>query len=80
LKQGITLLNSPATIDSDYKGELRVIVVNLGDSEARIEHEQRIAQLLIEKSVPFHFNTLEVKPISEKGKRGSGGFGSTGLA
>lgn len=74
LKQGLTLLNTPALIDSDYRGELRVLMINLGHEPARIEHGDRIAQMLVEKTVEFSFE--EARELSPT-ERGSGGFGST---
>jgi len=75
LKHGITLPNTPATIDSDYRGELQVILINHGDAPFEIHRGDRIAQLLVQKveSVEFH----EVDVLPESG-RGAGGFGSTG--
>ena len=80
LRQGITLPNAPATIDADYRGELKVILANTGSESVRIEHGQRIAQLLLEQVQPFEWS--EVDSAEELGatERGSGGFGSTGLA
>lgn len=79
-KHGVTLLNAPATIDSDYRGELRVILANLGHEPFRISHGDRIAQLLVERIVPFRFQEVDGIHELEKSDRGSGGFGSTGLA
>jgi dUTP pyrophosphatase len=80
LRDGLILPNSPATIDSDYRGELKVIVANIGAEPIRIRHRDRIAQLLLEKVHPFEWD--EVEDISELSDtpRGDGGFGSTGLA
>ena len=75
LTHGITLPNTPATIDSDYRGELQVILMNLGDAEFVVKRGDRIAQMLIQKVVPVEF--LEVDELPESG-RGTGGFGSTG--
>ena len=75
LKHGITLPNSRATIDSDYRGELQVILMNLGDVEFVVKRGDRIAQMLIQKVVPVEF--LEVDELPASG-RGTGGFGSTG--
>lgn len=79
VKNGITLLNTPGTIDSDYRGELRIIMINLGQEDFRIRHGDRIAQMLIEKSVKTEFVETDFSDL-EKSDRGSGGFGSTGLA
>ncbi|GHS86319.1 deoxyuridine 5'-triphosphate nucleotidohydrolase [Bacteroidia bacterium] len=74
-KHGITVLNAPGTIDADYRGEIRVILVNLSDQAFDIKHGERIAQMVIakhEKAV-----LTEVEELSET-QRGTGGFGSTG--
>ena len=75
LKQGITVLNSPGTIDADYRGEIKVILVNHGDEPFVIEHKMRIAQMVVAK-----FQRIKFKLAKELtgSKRGSGGFGSTG--
>jgi dUTP pyrophosphatase len=79
LKHGITLPNAPATIDSDYRGELFVILQNTGTETFRIEHGDRIAQLLLEEVVGFEWE--EVEDLDrEATERATGGFGSTGLA
>jgi len=75
LKQGITLLNTPGTIDADYRGEIGVIMINLGKEDFVIERGQRIAQLVFMK-VP-KVSLIEVDTINET-ERGSGGFGHTG--
>ncbi|MCB1324873.1 MAG: dUTP diphosphatase [Leptospiraceae bacterium] len=80
LKQGITLPNTPATIDSDYRGELMVILMNAGSETARIEHGDRIGQLLLERSVNFEWEELKTPADQNGTERGAGGFGSTGLA
>ena len=77
LKYGITLPNSPGTIDPDYRGELRVIMQNLGSEVFTVDRGERIAQLVFAR-----FETpevSEVRALSET-ERGSGGFGSTGRA
>lgn len=79
LKQGISLPNTPATIDSDYRGELKVIMINLGHAVFRIEHGDRIAQLLLEKVIEFDWLEVDHQQL-EDSSRGAGGFGSTGLA
>ncbi len=76
LKRGLTCLNSPGTIDSDYRGELRVILVNLSNEEQTIEHGERIAQMVISRVEQAVWH--EVKVLNET-ERGSGGFGSTGI-
>jgi dUTP pyrophosphatase len=75
VKHGITVLNAPGTIDSDYRGEVGVILVNLGTEEFRIAHGDRIAQLVFCPVVRVSF---EVKDAIGETPRGSGGFGSTG--
>ncbi len=74
-KKGITVLNSPGTIDADYRGEIGVILVNLSTEDFVIKDGERIAQLVIAK----HETTIweEVETLAES-KRGAGGFGSTG--
>ena len=75
-KKGITVLNSPGTIDADYRGEIGVILVNLSDEEFIIEDGERIAQMVLAKHEQV--NWFEVKSLEET-ERGSGGFGSTGV-
>lgn len=77
LKHGITLLNPPGTIDSDYRGPLGVILVNLGQQMFRIGHGDRIAQMIVAPAPQAVFQ--EVSEISQT-TRGAGGFGSTGVA
>ena len=79
LKNGLTLLNSPATIDSDYRGELRVLIVNLGTDNASIQNGDRIAQLFVEKCLDFKWEQVQEYDHLEKSVRGTGGFGSTGM-
>jgi dUTP pyrophosphatase len=74
-KHGITVLNSPGTIDSDYRGEIKVLLVNLGEEDFEIKKGERIAQAVIAPVVQAEFE--EVKELSDT-KRGIGGFGSTG--
>jgi dUTP pyrophosphatase len=75
LKRGIGIVNSPCTIDSDYRGEIRIPLVNLDTLPQTIEHGERIAQMLIARVVRIDWHTAEELPVSE---RGAGGFGSTG--
>lgn len=75
-KKGITVLNSPGTIDADYRGEVGVILVNLSNSDFTIQDGERIAQLVIAKHERISWK--EVEFLSET-ERGSGGFGSTGV-
>ena len=76
VKSGITVLNAPGTIDSDYRGEVRVPLINLGDEAFTVERGMRIAQLVIAPVVQAGFN--EVGDLDET-ERGAGGFGSTGV-
>lgn len=75
-KKGITVLNSPGTIDADYRGEIGVILVNLSNEDFTIEHGERIAQLVIAKHERAVWE--EVTELGET-SRGAGGFGSTGV-
>jgi dUTP pyrophosphatase len=75
-KKGITVLNSPGTIDADYRGEIAVILVNLSNEEFIINDGERIAQLIIAKHERVQWKEVEV--LSET-KRGVNGFGSTGV-
>jgi len=76
LKQGLTVLNSPGTIDADYRGEIRVILINLGREPVTIARGERIAQLVIApvSRAEWHVTT-DLAPTG----RGAGGFGSTGI-
>jgi dUTP diphosphatase len=74
-KKGITVLNSPGTIDADYRGEVGVILVNLSNDDFVIEDGERIAQLVVAKCEQADF--VETNELSET-ERGTGGFGSTG--
>ena len=76
LKKGITVLNSPGTIDADYRGEVGVILVNLSKDAFVIAHGERIAQLVIAKHEQPEI--IEVESLSTT-ERGAGGFGSTGV-
>jgi dUTP pyrophosphatase len=75
LKEGLTLPNTPATIDSDYRGELMVAVINLGTEPVRVTRGMRIAQMVFQK-----VELMELEEVSElpPSARGAGGFGSTG--
>ena len=75
-KNGITVLNSPGTIDADYRGEVGVILVNLSAQEFIIEDGERIAQMVIAKHEQAQW--IEVETL-ENSERGAGGFGSTGV-
>ena len=74
-KQGITVLNSPGTVDADYRGEIKVILVNLSNANVSIQDGDRIAQLVIARHEQAAW--LEVEVLDET-QRGAGGFGSTG--
>jgi len=74
-KHGITILNSPGTIDPDYRGEIGAIIINLGNSPFEITRGMRIAQLVVSKFVNFYWDEMENLGTTE---RGGGGFGSTG--
>lgn len=76
IKKGITVLNTPGTIDADYRGEVMVIMVNLSPEEYRIQNGDRIAQMIISKHEQAEWE--EVADLSET-KRGAGGFGHTGV-
>lgn len=75
IKNGITVLNTPGTIDADYRGEIKVILVNLGTEDFTIKSGERICQMVIARHEKADF--IEVTEISET-ERGSGGFGHTG--
>ncbi len=76
LKKGLTVLNSPGTIDADYRGEIGVIIVNISNLDAIIEDGERICQMVIAKYEKVTLN--QVNNLSET-ERGTGGFGDTGL-
>ncbi len=74
-KHGVTVLNSPGTVDADYRGEIKIILVNLSDEPFTIEAGERIAQMIVAR-----YEQIEWQPAEELGatERGAGGFGSTG--
>lgn len=76
LKNGITLVNSPGTIDEGYRGEIGVIVINHGDELFKIEEGMKIAQMVIKPTLSL--DVIEVNELTET-SRGEGGFGSTGI-
>ena len=76
LKSGITVLNSPGTIDADYRGEIKVLLINLGTEEITISRGDRIAQMVI---APFTQATWSLVSSLDDTARGAGGFGSTGV-
>lgn len=75
LKYGVTVLNSPGTIDADYRGEIKVLLINLGDEDFVISSGERIAQMIIAQ-----YNQAEIKQVEilTQTERGAGGFGHTG--
>ena len=75
-KHGITVLNSPGTIDADYRGEIKVLLVNLSNEPFKIEPGERIAQMVVAKHEQVEW--VEQDSLSES-ERGAGGFGSTGV-
>ncbi|MBW2730992.1 MAG: dUTP diphosphatase [Deltaproteobacteria bacterium] len=75
VKQGVTVLNAPGTIDEDYRGEVKVALVNLGNAPVTIETGMRIAQLVV---APVVRVAVEETDVLEETTRGSGGFGHTG--
>jgi dUTP pyrophosphatase len=75
IKQGITCLNTPGTIDSDYRGEIKIILINLSNEEQVINPGDRIAQMVIQKVEKIKWNPVEQLKITE---RNAGGFGHTG--
>ena len=76
IKNGITMLNSPGTIDADYRGEVKVIAINHGQEDFVVNHGDRIAQMVIAPVVQLPIE--EVSELDET-ERGKGGFGSTGI-
>ena len=75
-RHGITMLNTPGTIDADYRGELKMLAVNLGDEKFNVNHGDRIAQMVIAPVIQAEINEVEALSATE---RGDGGFGSTGV-
>lgn len=75
VRHGLTVLNSPGTIDADYRGEIQVLLINLGDESVTISRGMRVAQLVIAPVVRTHI--VEVASLDQTA-RGKGGFGSTG--
>ena len=75
-KKGITVLNSPGTIDADYRGEIKVIIVNLSNDDFIVENGERIAQMVIARHERIEWEEAD---ILVETSRGSGGFGSTGI-
>ena len=75
LKEGMMVLNTPGTIDSDYRGEIKIILANLGNRPVKIHDQDRIAQLVLCPVVQLHWESVDELSHSD---RGEGGFGSTG--
>lgn len=75
-KNGVTVLNTPGTIDSDYRGEINVILINLGDKPFTVNSGDRIAQMLVAPVIQADFSIVS---SLEETERGTGGFGSTGV-
>ena len=75
VREGLTVLNAPGTVDSDFRGELKVLLVNLGSAPVRVRRGERIAQLVVAPVAGAVWNEVDVLPESD---RGLGGFGSTG--
>lgn len=75
-KKGITVLNAPGTVDADYRGEIRVILVNLSHEDFTVEPGERIAQMVIARHERVEWEDVDVLDETE---RGTGGFGSTGV-
>lgn len=76
LKHGITVLNSPGTIDADYRGEIKILLINLSDTTFEINNGERIAQMIVSKHEQVKWEAVET--LSET-QRGAGGYGHTGL-
>lgn len=76
-KNGISVLNTPGTIDSDYRGEIKVILINLGNEDFVVERGMRIAQMVFSRYEKVEFS--EVVNFDSTTERGEGGFGSTGI-
>jgi dUTP pyrophosphatase len=79
-KNGVTVLNTPGTVDADYRGEIKVILINLGQEPFTINHGDRIAQAVVANVTAKNIiNLNRVTKISENTERGTGGFGSSGV-
>ena len=75
LKQGVTVVNAPGTIDSDYRGEIKILLINLGQEPVEITYGMRIAQMVL---APILRPEITHRDTLDETERGSGGFGSTG--
>lgn len=78
-RNGVTVLNTPGTIDSDYRGEIKVILINHGKKPFAIEKGDRIAQIVVAQTISPFVNLVKVDQISDNTQRSTGGFGSTGV-
>lgn len=78
VKHGITVLNSPGTVDADYRGEVKVILANLGDETFTIKRGMRIAQMVVAPVMRLGWNEVGTEAELPSSERGTGGFGSTG--
>ncbi len=78
VRHGLTVLNAPGTIDSDYRGEIKVLLANLGAPDVMVKRGERIAQMVIAPVVRARWRLSASLPAKERSERGSGGFGSTG--
>ena len=76
IRHGVTMLNSPGTIDCDYRGEIAAIVINLGQAPFRIERGDRIAQMVVQRLPAVELSEVDALPATA---RGAGGFGHTGV-
>lgn len=76
LKHGVTVLNSPGTIDADYRGEIKILLINFSESDFEINDGDRIAQMVISRHEQINWNEVEVLTETD---RGAGGYGHTGL-
>ncbi len=76
LKHGVTMVNAPGTIDSDYRGPVGVIMINLGQDHFTVTHGMRVAQMIVAPVVQAAFKSVAILGVTA---RGAGGFGSTGL-
>ena len=77
LKHGVTVLNTPGTVDADYRGEISVLLVNFGDASFTVTRGMRIAQMIVATFSRVSWEAVEALPVSA---RGAGGYGSTGTA
>jgi dUTP pyrophosphatase len=76
-KFGVTVLNTPGTVDADYRGEVKVILINLGEAPFAVARGERIAQMVVAPVMAARFEEMDTLDATE---RGAGGFGSTGVA